>query len=99
MQKIIKKTIFIFVFFTAIFAIMQLWNVDITWLVTSTAVVGIIFGLAAQNTLSNVIGGYAICAEKAYQEGDMLKLEDGTIAVVKRIGLKSTWLETFLLLQ
>ncbi|RLG14247.1 MAG: hypothetical protein DRN66_02490 [Candidatus Nanohalarchaeota archaeon] len=93
--EIIKKTIFVFVWLAAIFAIMQLWNIDITWLVTSTAVIGIIVGLAAQSTLSNVIGGFAICAEKAYEEGDLLKLDDDMIVTVKKIGLKSTWLETY----
>ncbi|OYT34841.1 MAG: hypothetical protein B6U87_01350 [Candidatus Aenigmarchaeota archaeon ex4484_52] len=93
--EIVKKSVFLFLWFGCLIFIMQIWKIDITWLVTSTAVLGIVLGLAAQSTLSNVFGGFAICAEKAYQEGDYLRLKDGKIVVVKKIGLKSTWLETY----
>jgi MscS family membrane protein len=62
-------------------------------LIVGLGVTGIAIALAAQKTLENVFGAFAIGADQLFREGDLIKLDE-LVATVETIGLRSTRLRT-----
>lgn len=75
--------------------IFKAWNVDITPILASAGVIGIVVGLAARETISNFFGSVALYADNTYQRGDYIKI-DGAEAegFVEKISIRSTQLKT-----
>jgi len=69
-------------------------NVNLLGLVTTSAVLTAILGLAAQNTLGNLFAGLSIQMERPYRIGDWIRFGDQAGRVVA-IGWKSTRIHTF----
>lgn len=63
-------------------------------LIAGLGVTGIAVALAAQSTLANLFGAFAIGADHPFREGDTIKLDNGRTGVVEAIGLRSTRLRT-----
>ena len=63
-------------------------------LIAGLGITGIAVALAAQKTLENVFGAFAIGVDHPFHEGDMIKLDNGLIGKVESIGLRSTRLRT-----
>jgi MscS family membrane protein len=63
-------------------------------LIAGLGITGIAVALAAQKTLENVFGAFAIGVDHPFHEGDMIKLDNGRIGKVESIGLRSTRLRT-----
>jgi MscS family membrane protein len=66
---------------------------SITGLVAGLGITGIAVALAAQKTLENVLGAFALGVDQPLREGDLVKV-DQTLGTVERIGLRSTRLRT-----
>jgi len=62
-------------------------------ILASSAVIGIVFGLAAQETLGNFIAGLSIAFTQPVRLGDEIEV-DGTAGVVEEIALTYTWVRT-----
>jgi small-conductance mechanosensitive channel len=62
-------------------------------ILASSAVVGLVIGLAAQRTLGNFVAGLLIAFTQPIRLGDTIEVE-GTRGVVEEIGLTYTWLRT-----
>jgi small-conductance mechanosensitive channel len=62
-------------------------------ILASSAVLGIIFGLAAQQTLGNFIAGISLAFTQPVRLGDSIEV-DATTGVVEEIGLTYTWVRT-----
>jgi MscS family membrane protein len=69
---------------------------DVTGLLAVTSVVGLILGLASQETLANIFAGIALQVDRPYHYGDYLKLPGGEIARVDKIGMRTTRLTDML---
>jgi len=69
-------------------------DVNLAGLITTSAVLTAVIGLAAQNTLGNLFAGLALQLERPYAIGDWIRYGDSTGRVVG-IGWKSTRLVTF----
>ena len=84
------------IFVGAIGAIFILQNLDIniTSLIAGLGLGGLAVALAAQDTLKNLLGGATILADKPFQVGDWVILDDieGT---VEQVGFRSTRIRTF----
>ena len=65
------------------------WSIDLTGWLASAGALGLVLGLAAKDTLANLIAGLALHADKSYQLGDFIRLEDGQSGKVVRIGMRS----------
>jgi MscS family membrane protein len=65
----------------------------VTGLIAGLGIGGIAVALAAQKTLENVIGAFALGIDQPLREGDFVKV-DQTIGTVERIGLRSTRVRT-----
>lgn len=73
-----------------IYLAIGIWNLDATGWLASAGVVGLAFGFAAQDTLSNLIAGVFILADRPYRVGDYIRLDSGERGMVTFIGLRST---------
>jgi len=85
-------TILLIIFVINIF--LDTWGIDITPLLASAGVIGVVLGFAARETIANFFGSIALYADNTYQKGDFIKLEDGQKGTVIDISIRSTMLET-----
>ena len=81
-------------FIVGVYTILVIWDVNVTGLVASAGILGLVIGLAAQDTLSNLFAGVAILSDRPYEIGDFIILDTGERGEVTKIGLRSTRLLT-----
>lgn len=89
-QKLVN---YILVFTVGVYVLSSL-GIDPTALIAVTGVVGIALAFAAQRSVSNVISGIFLLAEKPFEVEDTVEI-DGTGGIIADIGLLSTRLRTF----
>jgi MscS family membrane protein len=77
----------------AMVALLGSLGYSVTGLVAGLGITGIAVALAAQKTLENVLGAFALGIDQPLREGDLVKV-DQTVGTVERIGLRSTRLRT-----
>lgn len=77
---------------TAIGVVLWLWGIDITSVLLGAGVVGLVLGLALQDTLSNIFSGINLLWDAPFRTGDLIVLSDGKICQVEKIGLRATQL-------
>ncbi|HZS38939.1 MAG TPA: mechanosensitive ion channel family protein [Polyangia bacterium] len=63
---------------------------DVTSLVAALGVGSLAIGLAAQQTLGNMIAGFTILVDRPFRPGDRIKLATGEAGEVLEIGVRST---------
>lgn len=90
MKDIIKVAIGIFGLFFMLGAVFQL---NITSLIAGLGIGGLAIALAAQETLSNLLGSFIIFLDKPFKTGDSISVENisGTI---EHVGFRSTRIRT-----
>lgn len=79
----------------SVMIILDHFHVDIKGLVAVLGVGSLAIALAAQETLSNMIGGFVIMVDRPFRKGDRVILGDGTKCDVYQIGMRSTKFLTF----
>lgn len=77
-----------------IFAILSRMGVDLTGLITSLGVGGIVIGLSAKDTLTNFFDSIRLIGEDAFHIGDWIETEE-IEGIVTEIGLAATNIRTF----
>lgn len=85
-EKIIKVVISIISFFV----ILKIWGTDITPLLTSAGIAGVILAFAAKESIANVLSGVAIYMDKTYELGDYVQTPDGERGKVVDVTLRTT---------
>ena len=70
--------------------VLPMWGLDISSALVGAGVIGLVLGLALQDSLSNLFSGMSLVVEAAYRNGDLLQLEDGSVCEVEEMGLRST---------
>ncbi|NQS96927.1 MAG: mechanosensitive ion channel [candidate division Zixibacteria bacterium] len=85
----------IIIFFIALIIVLKHFNLDVQSLVVSLGVGSLAIALAAQETLSNMIAGFAIMTDRPFRVGDRIQLASGERGDVYEIGLRSTKVMTF----
>ena len=78
----------------AVYAVMSVWNIDVSAWLASAGIVGIAVGFAARDTLANLFAGIFILADAPYKLGDFIVLDSGERGRVTEIGIRSTRLLT-----
>lgn len=94
---VLKNLWTFFLLFFAFFVLLSIWDVDITPLLASAGVLGIIIGIAAQDTIGNFFAGISLHLDQTYKVGDMIQLEtaeDELRGTVTRMTIRSTTLLT-----
>lgn len=83
-----------FVIIGGLFALLSVWNIDITPLLASAGIAGVAVGFAAKDTVANFFGGIALYFDDTYKIGDYVVLDSGDSGTVIDVGVRSTTLKT-----
>ncbi|WP_276258240.1 mechanosensitive ion channel family protein [Haloglomus litoreum] len=76
------------------FALLRIWNYDVTPLLASAGILGIILGFAARDTIANFFGSIALYFDGTYKVGDYIVTEDGDRGRVEDVSIRSTTIRT-----
>lgn len=90
---ILKTGATIVVFALTILTIISNFGYDITAVLGGLGIAGIAIGLAAQDSISNVIGSATIFTDRPFELEDVVKV-DGVVGKVEEIGIRSTRIRT-----
>jgi len=74
----------------AIYFFCVVWSIPLTHWLASAGIIGLMVGLAAKDTLSNLFAGIFILADAPYKKGDFVNLDGGLRGEVQEIGVRST---------
>ena len=72
----------------------NIFNVNITALVTGLGIGGVAFALASKESLENLLGSFTIFFDKPFTVGDIVTL-GGVTGIVEKVGFRSTRIRTF----
>jgi MscS family membrane protein len=90
---IIRNLITLFVLASATIAILKKLDYDVMSLLAALGVGSLAVGLAAKDTLSNMISGFTLLMDRNLIPGDRIQLA-GNGGIVEQIGLRSTRIRT-----
>lgn len=88
--QLIENISIIVIAVNATLLILHAWHVDITPLLASAGIAGVVAGLASQSVLANVFSGLHLLLDKPFKPGDYVILSSGERGEVVEIGLRST---------
>ena len=86
---LVKKTLKFFVVVVSVLVTSDNLGLKLTSVIASLSIGSLALGLAAQDTLANFFGAFAILVDKPFRLGDQIQLS-GVEGVVETIGLRST---------
>lgn len=89
-----KSTKVIFVII-ALMWVLRIWEVNITPYLAGAGILGLVLGMALQDSLKNILGGVSLILDKNFSIGDAVRLESGELGTIKDIGLRSTKMLTY----
>ena len=90
LKNITKYTVIIFL----ILAILTVYGVDVTSVLTGLGIVGVVLGLALQDLAKDIIAGFSIIFENQYAIGDTISI-NGFKGEVIFLGLKTTKIKNY----
>src|SRR5882757_2165196 len=92
--KFLREIISLFIFIVAALLVLQLdYDIQVPGLIAGSGIAAIAIGLAGQDLLGNIIGGFTLHFSRPFRVGDWLLL-DGQHAKVVEINWRSTRLRT-----
>lgn len=92
--ELVMNIIKYFIIIVAFLMILDVYGVDTKTLVTSLGVVGLVAGLALQDTLKDFISGISIIFENQYCVGDIIEINSFRGEVIS-LGLKTTRIKSY----
>jgi len=87
---ILKTTLPIFTYLIGAIVTLQSLNVDLNGLLVAIGGVTFVLGFALKDILANFFSGLVLLIDTPFRFGDVVTLEDGTRAVIKKVGLRVT---------
>src|SRR5215203_7091288 len=96
-SSLLKTVISIIVYIVAFFIIFQSQypNVQLAPLFTGSTIIGIVVGLALQDTLGNLFAGIALQADQPFQVGDVVSFTNGLGGVIESVSWRGVKIRTF----
>ncbi|MDQ3711062.1 MAG: mechanosensitive ion channel family protein [Acidobacteriota bacterium] len=96
-SSLLRNVFSIILYIVAFFIIFnsQYPGVDLAALFTTSTILGVIIGLALQDTLGNLFSGLAIQADQPFQIGDVVTIENKGSGVVENISWRGVKIRTF----
>ncbi|NEQ37115.1 MAG: mechanosensitive ion channel family protein [Okeania sp. SIO3I5] len=89
---LIKNTLPILIYLVGSFLFLQSLGIDLSGLWVAFGGMTFVLGFALRDILSNFFSGLVLLVDTPFQFGDVVALQDGTIAVIKSIGIRLTTL-------
>ena len=93
-MPLLEKLVSIFLVGTALIITLKHFNYDILSLVTALGIGSLAIGMAAKDTLANMISGFTLMIDRPFRIGDRIQLTSGQWGDVSDIGLRSTKIKT-----
>jgi MscS family membrane protein len=85
-----EKVLTVAVAFVWLIVVAKHFGKDVTSLVAALGVGSLAIGLAAQQTLGNMIAGFVLLVDRPFRVADRIKLATGEVGDVMEIGVRST---------
>lgn len=95
MMTWILKVMKVLVVFIGGAVILEIWGIKVAPLLAGLGLFGAAVALGAQDFFKNLIGGMSVIAEKRFQPGDWILVEDVVEGTVEEIGFRSTKIRRF----
>ncbi len=92
---LVKRVLSLVIYFVGVSIILESFGIHVTALITTAGVASLAVALAAQETLSNMLGGLVILVDRPFKVGEIIELSDGKVGEVVEIGLRSTRIRQF----
>ncbi|MCU0240724.1 MAG: mechanosensitive ion channel family protein, partial [Pyrinomonadaceae bacterium] len=73
----------------------QFPNTDLTTLFAGSTIIGVVIGLALQDTLGNLFAGIAMQADQPFQLGDVINVQGKATGIVENISWRGVKIRTF----
>ncbi|NES88386.1 mechanosensitive ion channel family protein [Okeania sp. SIO2B9] len=89
---LIKNTLPILVYLIGGFLFLQTLGIDLSGLWVAFGGITFVLGFALKDILSNFFSGLVLLVDTPFKFGDVVALEDGSVAVIKSIGIRLTTL-------
>jgi small-conductance mechanosensitive channel len=96
-SSLLKTVISVIIYIVAFFIIFQTEypTVNLGALFTGSTILGIVVGLALQDTLGNLFAGIAIQADQPFQVGDVVAISNRGTGVVEAVSWRGVKIRTF----
>ena len=89
-----ENTALIAFYIVGLYLVFSIWNVDMTALLAGAGIGAMAIGMAAKDTLSDIIAGILILTDAPYRVGDVVYVKGNLKGRVSHIGLRNTRLVT-----
>jgi small-conductance mechanosensitive channel/CRP-like cAMP-binding protein len=96
-SSLLRTVLTIIIYIVSFFVIFQTQypNIELAPLFTGSAIIGIVVGLALQDTLGNLFSGIAIQADQSFQVGDIISIANVGFGTVESISWRGVKIRTF----
>jgi small-conductance mechanosensitive channel len=97
LSTLLRNVISIIIYIVAFFVIFnsQYPRVDLAALFTTSTIIGVVIGLALQDTLGNLFAGIALQADQPFQVGDVVVIPNKGTGVVESVTWRGVKIRTF----
>ena len=92
--KLIRRLVSGFVYLVALVIVLSYFNVEVTPLIATLGIGGVVLGLAMQSTLSNFFAGIGVVSDKSVRIGDFVEIGNDLSGYVEDIGWRSIRIKT-----
>jgi MscS family membrane protein len=90
-----RKTVKFIVFIMIAIMVLDLWGINVAGILAGVGIAGLALGFAVKDSLANIFGGISLIIDKTFNVGDKVELDDGTVGVVKDVGVRATRIKTY----
>jgi small-conductance mechanosensitive channel len=96
-SSLLRTVLSVIVYIVAFFIIFQSQfpKVELAPLFTGSTIIGIVVGLALQETLGNLFAGLALQADQPFQVGDVINVQNKGTGVVESVSWRGVKIRTF----
>lgn len=96
-SSLLRTVLSVIIYIVAFFIIFQTQypKVPLAPLFTGSTILGIVVGLALQDTLGNLFAGIAIQADQSFQVGDIISIQNQGIGTVEGVSWRGVKIRTF----
>ena len=91
---LVEKVANIFILVMGLITVLKHFGYDVFSLLTALGVGSLAIGLAAKETLTNMLSGFTLMVDRPFGRGDRIELMSGQVGEVLDIGLRSTKIMT-----